>query len=38
MTDLGRWLSGEYRVAGPELGDPEADGRTAGADEQDEHE
>jgi len=29
MADLGRWLSGEYRVAGPEVGGPESEADTA---------
>jgi endogenous inhibitor of DNA gyrase (YacG/DUF329 family) len=37
MTDLGRWLSGDYRVAaGPEADDPERD-RPTTDDGQDEH-
>jgi len=36
MADLGRWLSGEYRVPGPEVDDPNADVPATGADDQDE--
>jgi hypothetical protein len=32
MADLGRWLSGEYRVAGPGVGDPESEAETADED------
>ena len=36
MADLGRWLSGEYRVPGPDVDDPSADVQATGADDQDE--
>jgi endogenous inhibitor of DNA gyrase (YacG/DUF329 family) len=36
MADLGKWLAGDYRVAGRGAGDSPADVLT-GADDQDEH-
>jgi endogenous inhibitor of DNA gyrase (YacG/DUF329 family) len=35
MADLGKWLSGEYRVAGRAAGDPEDGTLAAGADDPD---
>jgi endogenous inhibitor of DNA gyrase (YacG/DUF329 family) len=36
MADLGRWLSGEYRVSGRALGDPETDDLVTAEDDRDE--
>jgi endogenous inhibitor of DNA gyrase (YacG/DUF329 family) len=32
MADLGRWLSGDYRVAGPVVGDPDSEAGPADED------
>jgi endogenous inhibitor of DNA gyrase (YacG/DUF329 family) len=37
MADLGKWLTGDYRVAGRGAGDSRADVLNTGAEEQDEH-